>query len=69
MLLQLNITPSYLARFRSLLPSEKLEDSSTFLNVRSTRWMDLSQRSGRFNYVKHIVALINMADAYREQLG
>jgi hypothetical protein len=59
---QLTITDDYLAKFRTVSPLDEWRDKASYLRVASTGWFNLTEKKGRKSYVKHIAALIDMAD-------
>ncbi|KKZ64276.1 hypothetical protein EMCG_09738 [[Emmonsia] crescens] len=58
-----NITDDFIHCFKTLLPTDKNLDMSTYLKVESTVWFDVSEPTGRKYFVRHLSALVAWADA------
>ena len=63
-IMHLNITDDFLGQFMTTAPTDREAASSeaTFLNIQSTRWLDLNVGGDRKIFVRHLMALIAWAD-------
>ncbi|PGH30947.1 hypothetical protein GX50_06304 [[Emmonsia] crescens] len=58
-----NITEGFVHRFETLLPTDENSDMAAYLQVHSTHWFDMREHTGRKYFVRHILGLVEWADA------
>ncbi|KAK2810948.1 hypothetical protein FQN50_002539 [Emmonsiellopsis sp. PD_5] len=60
---RLHITDEFRRQFESLAPTDRNLGTDSYLQVDSTHWFDMSESKGRANFVRHLLGLIEWADA------